>query len=61
MCHRKGVIHQDLKPENLYANNKESSPLKAIDFCLYVFFRPGMLSRQLMLKNIHLQLIILTC
>jgi len=42
MCHRHGVIHRDLKPENfLYANKKESSPLKAIDFGLSVFFRPG--------------------
>ncbi|VAI23879.1 unnamed protein product [Triticum turgidum subsp. durum] len=42
MCHRNGVIHRDLKPENfLYANKKESSPLKAIDFGLSVFFRPG--------------------
>jgi serine/threonine protein kinase len=52
VCHRNGVIHRDLKPENfLYANKKESSPLKAIDFGLSVFFRPGMLCRQLMLKN----------
>jgi calcium-dependent protein kinase len=44
MCHRHGVMHRDLKPENfLYANKKESSPLKAIDFGLSVFFRPGML------------------
>uniref|UniRef100_A0ACD5X013 Uncharacterized protein n=1 Tax=Avena sativa TaxID=4498 RepID=A0ACD5X013_AVESA len=56
MCHRNGVIHQDLKPENfLYANKKESSPLKAIDFGLSVFFRPGMLCRQLVLKNLSLQ------
>ncbi|CAD6207231.1 unnamed protein product [Miscanthus lutarioriparius] len=42
MCHRHGVIHRDLKPENfLYANKKESSPLKTIDFGLSVFFRPG--------------------
>ncbi|XP_051177536.1 calcium-dependent protein kinase 8 [Lolium perenne] len=41
-CHRNGVIHRDLKPENfLYASKKESSPLKAIDFGLSVFFRPG--------------------
>ncbi|GJM97003.1 hypothetical protein PR202_ga13893 [Eleusine coracana subsp. coracana] len=39
---RHGVMHRDLKPENfLYANKKESSPLKAIDFGLSVFFRPG--------------------
>ncbi|KAL9247026.1 hypothetical protein vseg_020497 [Gypsophila vaccaria] len=42
MCHRFGVIHRDLKPENfLFANKKENSPLKAIDFGLSIFFRPG--------------------
>ncbi|KAL9227392.1 hypothetical protein vseg_003083 [Gypsophila vaccaria] len=42
MCHANGVIHRDLKPENfLFANKKETSPLKAIDFGLSVFFRPG--------------------
>ncbi|KAG6573022.1 calcium-dependent protein kinase 10-like [Cucurbita pepo subsp. pepo] len=42
MCHANGVMHRDLKPENfLYANKKEHSPLKAIDFGLSVFFKPG--------------------
>jgi len=42
MCHRHGVMHRDLKPENfLFANKKESAALKAIDFGLSVFFRPG--------------------
>ncbi|KAF5730115.1 Calcium-dependent protein kinase 30 isoform 1 [Tripterygium wilfordii] len=42
MCHENGVIHRDLKPENfLFANKKEQSPLKAIDFGLSVFFKPG--------------------
>ncbi|KAK9692336.1 hypothetical protein RND81_09G257300 [Saponaria officinalis] len=42
MCHRQGVMHRDLKPENfLFANKKENSPLKAIDFGLSVFFTPG--------------------
>ncbi|KAA8518194.1 hypothetical protein F0562_015668 [Nyssa sinensis] len=42
MCHKHGVMHRDLKPENfLYANKKESAPLKAIDFGLSVFFKPG--------------------
>lgn len=42
MCHRHGVMHRDLKPENfLFANKKESSPLKAIDFGLSMFFKPG--------------------
>ena len=44
MCHECGVIHRDLKPENfLFANKKENSPLKAIDFGLSVFFKPGMI------------------
>uniref|UniRef100_A0A6P6FZF7 non-specific serine/threonine protein kinase n=1 Tax=Ziziphus jujuba TaxID=326968 RepID=A0A6P6FZF7_ZIZJJ len=41
-CHKNGVMHRDLKPENfLFANKKETSPLKAIDFGLSVFFKPG--------------------
>ncbi|CAH8391098.1 unnamed protein product [Eruca vesicaria subsp. sativa] len=42
MCHVNGVVHRDLKPENfLFANKKENSALKAIDFGLSVFFKPG--------------------
>ncbi|CAN1171943.1 Calcium-dependent protein kinase 32, partial [Linum perenne] len=42
MCHTHGVMHRDLKPENfLFANKKETAPLKAIDFGLSVFFKPG--------------------
>ncbi|GLT49745.1 hypothetical protein SLA2020_232790 [Shorea laevis] len=42
MCHESGVMHRDLKPENfLFANKKEHSPLKVIDFGLSVFFKPG--------------------
>lgn len=42
VCHKHGVMHRDLKPENfLFANRKEHSPLKAIDFGLSVFFKPG--------------------
>ncbi|KAL2481749.1 Calcium-dependent protein kinase 20 [Abeliophyllum distichum] len=41
-CHSLGVMHRDLKPENfLFVNEEEESPLKAIDFGLSVFFRPG--------------------
>ncbi|KAH7387721.1 hypothetical protein KP509_16G038000 [Ceratopteris richardii] len=41
-CHKNGVMHRDLKPENfLFLNKKENSPLKAIDFGLSVFFKPG--------------------
>lgn len=42
VCHKHGVIHRDLKPENfLFANESEDAPLKAIDFGLSVFFKPG--------------------
>ncbi|CAN4086084.1 unnamed protein product [Withania somnifera] len=42
MCHANGVMHRDLKPENfLFANKKEHSALKAIDFGLSVFYKPG--------------------
>uniref|UniRef100_A0A0E0KHL3 non-specific serine/threonine protein kinase n=1 Tax=Oryza punctata TaxID=4537 RepID=A0A0E0KHL3_ORYPU len=41
-CHAHGVMHRDLKPENfLYAGKSEDAQLKAIDFGLSVFFRPG--------------------
>ena len=42
MCHKHGVMHRDLKPENfLFADKKEASLLKAIDFGLSIFFKPG--------------------
>ncbi|KAL4576850.1 hypothetical protein LXL04_012950 [Taraxacum kok-saghyz] len=41
-CHSLGVIHRDLKPENfLFVDKDEDSVLKAIDFGLSVFFKPG--------------------
>ncbi|CAL1370727.1 unnamed protein product [Linum trigynum] len=41
-CHSLGVMHRDLKPENfLLIDENEESPLKAIDFGLSVFFKPG--------------------
>ncbi|XP_051132338.1 calcium-dependent protein kinase 20-like [Andrographis paniculata] len=41
-CHSLGVMHRDLKPENfLFVDEREESPLKAIDFGLSVFFSPG--------------------
>lgn len=41
-CHSMGVIHRDLKPENfLLLNKEEDSPLKATDFGLSVFYKPG--------------------
>ncbi|KAF9685879.1 hypothetical protein SADUNF_Sadunf03G0100400 [Salix dunnii] len=42
-CHTMGVIHRDLKPENfLFLSTNEDSPLKATDFGLSVFFKPGL-------------------
>ncbi|KAM7265576.1 hypothetical protein ACFE04_003259 [Oxalis oulophora] len=41
-CHSMGVMHRDLKPENfLFVNKDEDSALKAIDFGLSIFFKPG--------------------
>ncbi|CAI5470113.1 unnamed protein product [Closterium sp. Yama58-4] len=41
-CHLNGVVHRDLKPENfLFANKMEESPLKATDFGLSDFRKPG--------------------
>ncbi|KAJ0971502.1 hypothetical protein J5N97_019461 [Dioscorea zingiberensis] len=41
-CHSMGVMHRDLKPENfLFLRKDEDSPLKATDFGLSVFFKPG--------------------
>lgn len=53
LCHKHGVIHRDLKPENfLFANKKENSPLKAIDFGLSIFFKPGMFFFLLFLRTL---------
>ncbi|KAK9147353.1 hypothetical protein Scep_006110 [Stephania cephalantha] len=41
-CHSMGVMHRDLKPENfLFLSGDEESPIKATDFGLSVFFKPG--------------------
>ncbi|XP_057809620.1 calcium-dependent protein kinase 28-like [Salvia miltiorrhiza] len=41
-CHLHGLVHRDLKPENfLFKSVKEDSPLKATDFGLSDFIRPG--------------------
>ncbi|XP_077229487.1 calcium-dependent protein kinase 1-like [Tasmannia lanceolata] len=47
-CHSMGVFHRDLKPENfLFLHSGEDSPLKATDFGLSVFFKPGEVFRDL--------------
>ncbi|CAK7328565.1 unnamed protein product [Dovyalis caffra] len=41
-CHSLGVMHRDLKPENfLFHSVEEDAPLKATDFGLSVFYKPG--------------------
>ncbi|CAF2098632.1 hypothetical protein BRARA_E01819 [Brassica rapa] len=41
-CHSLGVMHRDLKPENfLFDSPKEDAKLKATDFGLSVFYKPG--------------------
>ncbi|KAK8617535.1 hypothetical protein V6N13_080445 [Hibiscus sabdariffa] len=41
-CHSLGVMHRDLKPENfLLVNRDDDFSLKAIDFGLSIFFKPG--------------------
>ncbi|KAF3772065.1 Calcium/calmodulin-dependent protein kinase type II alpha chain [Nymphaea thermarum] len=40
-CHDKGVMHRELKPENiLLATNSKSSPIKLSDFGLASYIRP---------------------
>ena len=44
-CHACGVIHRDLKPENFLLDSKsENANLKATDFGLSVFYKPGMVT-----------------
>lgn len=41
-CHSLGVMHRDLKPENfLFDSDEEEAALKATDFGLSVFYKPG--------------------
>ncbi|KAJ4795534.1 Calcium-dependent protein kinase [Rhynchospora pubera] len=41
-CHSLGVMHRDLKPENfLFASTAEEAALKATDFGLSIFYKPG--------------------
>lgn len=48
MCHSLGVMHRDLKPENFLLWDKEDDlSIKAIDFGLSVFFKPGQVFTEL--------------
>ncbi|XP_021759919.1 calcium-dependent protein kinase 28-like isoform X1 [Chenopodium quinoa] len=41
-CHLHGLVHRDMKPENfLFKSAKDDSPLKATDFGLSDFIKPG--------------------
>ncbi|XVF62187.1 hypothetical protein PTKIN_Ptkin08bG0196900 [Pterospermum kingtungense] len=41
-CHLRGLVHRDMKPENfLFKSTRQDSPLKATDFGLSDFIRPG--------------------
>ncbi|KAE8771090.1 calcium-dependent protein kinase 16-like [Hordeum vulgare] len=41
-CHLRGLVHRDMKPENfLFKSTKEDSPVKATDFGLSDFIKPG--------------------
>ncbi|KFK30239.1 hypothetical protein AALP_AA7G235500 [Arabis alpina] len=42
-CHLRGLVHRDMKPENfLFKSTEEDSSLKATDFGLSDFIKPGM-------------------
>lgn len=58
-CHSLGVMHRDLKPENfLFVNQQEDSPLKAIDFGLSAFFKPGLSENFLIYSIVCYQLLV---
>ncbi|KAF8405795.1 hypothetical protein HHK36_007872 [Tetracentron sinense] len=46
-CHSLGVMHRDLKPENfLFSSADEDAALKATDFGLSVFYKPGIFAAE---------------
>lgn len=52
-CHSLGVMHRDLKPENFLLVDKDDDlSIKAIDFGLSVFFKPGMMSESIHSKGL---------
>lgn len=41
-CHSMGVLYRDVKPDNfLFSDSSSSAVLKAIDFGISVFIKPG--------------------
>lgn len=46
-CHLHGLVHRDMKPENfLFQSKREDSVLKATDFGLSDFIKPGMCEKE---------------
>lgn len=46
-CHLHGLVHRDMKPENfLFQSKREDSVLKATDFGLSDFIKPGMCEKK---------------
>ncbi|XP_068636522.1 CDPK-related kinase 5-like isoform X1 [Aristolochia californica] len=61
-CHLQGVVHRDLKPENfLFMLKDENSQMKAIDFGLSDFVKPGLFCLAVILllgKWCHFELLV---
>ncbi|TQE10045.1 hypothetical protein C1H46_004335 [Malus baccata] len=59
-CHSLGVMHRDLKPENfLFDTPSDDATLKATDFGLSVFYKPGSASFPSFPDQIHFYLFFL--
>ncbi|AAF79386.1 F15O4.8 [Arabidopsis thaliana] len=57
-CHSLGVMHRDLKPENfLFDSPKDDAKLKATDFGLSVFYKPGLIFLFWLIDSLILQLV----
>lgn len=56
-CHSLGVMHRDLKPENfLFLSKDDDSVLKATDFGLSIFYRPGSIHSSIITSSFSLLL-----